>query len=275
MSLNSTNSDKVKRERAFLARTVKLITNSDWASIDWIMALEMFMFGDLLDNTPRLRRSQFFQDSDYPTIVYRVFKLAYEENPQRAISMALYVIKNDIKPDTEMIEQYPMIKAYLENKAADVSQIFPEIGDAGKYLDIEVFPDNFYKDLTDFINKCYMYGLYPAVVVFSRKLLENLLADLLRKKYGKHDVELFFDTSHNRFHIFNVLLKNFKDNMNDFKTIIPHLDHNFIDKIHMFRESGNSAAHTLEIRLSKDEIDNNRDELEFIVKTLIRLYNNL
>ncbi|WP_287586593.1 hypothetical protein [Candidatus Borrarchaeum sp.] len=275
MPLNSTNSDKVKMERAFLARTVKLITDLDWDAVDWVMALEMFMFGDLLDNTPRLRRSQYFKDPDYPEIVYRVFKHAYEENPPRTISMALHVIQNDIKPDNEVLERYPLIKAYLENKVADVSQIFPEIGVPVKYLDIEVFPDSFYGDLTDFINKCYMYELYPAVVVFSRKLLENLLVDVLRKKYGRHDVELFFDINHNRFHIFNILLKNFKDHINDFKPIIPHLDHNFIDKINIFRESGNSAAHTLEVHLSKGEIDNNKDELEFVVKTLIRLYNNL
>ncbi|MFX1518703.1 MAG: hypothetical protein ACFFCD_02100 [Promethearchaeota archaeon] len=191
MPLNSTNSDKVKMERAFLARTVKLITDFDWDAVDWVMALEMFMFGDLLDNTPRLRRSQYFKDPDYPEIVYRVFKRAYEENPPRAISMALHVIQNYIKPDNEMLERYPLIKAYFENKVADVSQIFPEIGVPVKYLDIEVFPDSFYRDLTDFINKCYIYGLYPAVVVFSRKLLENLLVDLLPIFYLKQTILAF------------------------------------------------------------------------------------
>jgi hypothetical protein len=49
MSLNSTNSDKVKLERAFLAQTVKLITDFDWDAVNWVIALEIFMFGDLLN----------------------------------------------------------------------------------------------------------------------------------------------------------------------------------------------------------------------------------
>ncbi len=94
----------------------------------------------------------------------------------------------------------------------DFSQLLPKIGVSfTKYLDISDVPDPFYRDLIDLINKCYSYGIYPAVLVFSRKLLENLLVDILRKKYGMQNVELFFDTKRRRFRSFNELLKNFEE----------------------------------------------------------------
>lgn len=89
------------------------------------------------------------------------------------------------------------------------------------------------------------------------------------------NIELFFDTKHRRHHSFNVLMKNFVDKIEDFKIIIPSLDHNFINTINKFRESGNSAAHTLEMSVKKEEIDDVRDDLMFVIKTLVRLWKNI
>lgn len=273
-----TNLSQAKKvEQAFLAHTAKMIADVAWHDINWDLILGMFAFSDILEKVPRLVRSQQWGDPDYPENVHKVFRLAYEEDPRRAISMAIYIIQNEIKPSTDTLEKYPIVKAYLENKeGADFSQIFPKVGVyTPKYLDITEVPDDFYKDLIDLINKCYAYGIYPAVLIFSRKLIENLLVDILRRKYGMRNVDLFFDVKHGRFHGFNILLKNFESRIDEFKPIIPSLDRDFINKINEFRESGNSAAHALEIYVKKDEIDNSKDKLEFLVKTLIRLYKNI
>jgi len=51
-----------------------------------------------------------------------------------------------------------------------------------EYLLIQVFSDEFYKILVQNINLAYRYGLYTAAMVLIRKILENLLIDILRKK---------------------------------------------------------------------------------------------
>ncbi len=265
-------------EKAFLAQAAKLISDTAWYDIDWNIVLNMFMFGNLLEDVPRLVRSQSFGDSDYPSNVYRTFELAYDIDPKRALAMIVYILK-DIKVEEDMVNKYPAIKAVLKNKEMeDLSQLFSKISytlTESKYLDITEYPDDFYRDLVELINKCYIYGIYPAVYIFSRKLLENLLIDILRKRYGMRNIGLFFDTKHRRHHSFNVLVKNFVEKIEDFKIIIPSLNHEFIKKVNKFRESGNSAAHTLEMTIKREDVDSVRDDLTFVIKTLIRLWRNI
>jgi len=274
---NKTNQNE-KVEKAFLAQAAKLISDEAWYDVDWNIVLNMFMFGNLLEDVPRLMRSQSFGDPDYPSNVLYTLESAYEIDAKRTLAMIVYILK-DIGIKEETINKYPAIKAILKNREIkDLSSLFPEISytlTETKYLNITEYPDDFYKDLVELINKCYIYVIYPAVYVFSRKLLENLLIDILRKKYGMENIDLFFDTKHRRFYSFNVLMRNFVDKIEDFKIIIPSLDHNFINIINKFRESGNSSAHTLEISVKKEEIDDVRDDLMFVIKTLIRLWKNI
>ena len=99
--------------------------------------------------------------------------------------------------------------------------------------------------------------------------------DILRKKFGMTNVNMFYSTTNRRFHGFNRLLKNFNDNIDSFKLVTPSLDHEFIKKLDTFRETGNSSAHTLEIHRKETDILNKKDDLEFSIKTLVRLYKNL
>jgi len=269
------SSDKEKLDKAIIAQTVDILSSEEcWNGVDWRITLEMFMFGHLLDKVPRLLRSQFFHDDDYPNNVLRTLKYAYEENPQIAMQMIRYILEKLRDQLGESIfTRYPLVKAFLERNESELPVIFPTT--ETKYLDVSNVPDPFYRDLIDLINKCYSYGIYPAVLVFSRKLLENLLVDILRRKYGMQNVELFFDAKRRRFRSFNELLKNFEEGLDDFKVIMPHLNRDFIRKINTFREAGNSSAHTLELNIQKSWLDENRDELEYVVKTLIRLYNNI
>jgi len=270
--------EKERLEKAFLSQAAKLIVDKAWYDVNWEIYFRMFMFDfdEILRHVPRLVRSQTFGDSDYPNNVYRALELAYRIDKQKVIAMIIYILR-DIEINEEELTKYPAVKAFLENKdLADFSQLLPKI-DASltQYLDISIVPDPFYRDLIDLINKCYSYGIYPAVLIFSRKLLENLLVDILRRKYGMRNVELFFDTKRRRFRSFNELLKNFEEKLNDFIPIIPHLDTGFIRKVNIFREAGNSSAHTLELSIQKDWLDEHRGDLEYIVKTLIRLFNNI
>ncbi|MBT7102466.1 hypothetical protein HN935_03050, partial [archaeon] len=57
------------------------------------------------------------------------------------------------------------------------------------------FEDIFYKNLSNEINKCYKIGSHTSVFVLSRKLIENLLIDTLRKKYPineNNNIEIYY-----------------------------------------------------------------------------------
>jgi hypothetical protein len=276
--------DRERLERAFLAQATELIVNSGtW--IDWDRYFEMFGFNfDEIEQHVgnRLMRSQYWGDHDYPMRVYDALKFAYKKDPQMAIGLVVYILQEVIKPDEEKLEKYPAVKAFLGNKGiTDFSQLLPKVGlSLINYLDISDFPDPFYRDLIELINKCYSYGIYPAVLVFSRKLLENLLIDILRRKYGMENIDLFFDRHHCRFRNFNELLRNFKIKVKEdkeyFKAIVPDIE-DIIGKIDEFREKANATAHRLEdsIHIQKEWLDRNRENLNYIVKVLIRIYNNL
>ena len=75
----------------------------------------------------------------------------------------------------------------------------------------EKFDDFFYIRLKNEINIGYKFGLYSSVIVLSRKLVENLLIEILRKKYPRNkkgNLEFYYDTKRRRFHDFIVLLDN-------------------------------------------------------------------
>jgi hypothetical protein len=161
------------------------------------------------------------------------------------------------------------LSALIEHINSNELQILPE----NKYLDVKNLPDGFYEDLVFLINKCYLLGIYEAVQIFSRKLLENLLVDILRKKFSTRKIDLFFNTNSGRFHGFSTLLDNFKNNLDEFKPYSGALDHNFLEKIKRYKVFGDSSAHTLELNVKKEDLDNN--DLEYIINHLISIYNKI
>ena len=125
------------------------------------------------------------------------------------------------------------------------------------------------------INKCYSFGVYSAVRILNRKLLENLLIDLLRKKFGMTEIDLFFDTGKGRFHDFSILLKNMDVKLGDFKPISTALDSRLLKKINEFRDSGNSSAHTIELQIEKGELDISKEDIIFIARVLSKVIKSL
>jgi len=140
-------------------------------------------------------------------------------------------------------------------------------------LEIENVPDDFYRQLINLINDCYNKEVYAVVPVLIRKLLESLIVDILKSKYGHANVNMFFDSSNNKYFGFNRLLKTFEDNLNDFKVDMPSLDKRILREISRFREKGNTSVHVLELDINKDksELDRDKDAINYIVKLLIRL----
>jgi len=231
---------------------------------------------DLRDN-PRLVRSQTFMDDDYPTCVLRFLTDVYERSPEDG----KFVISRIVQDGDEQEALDPQYRPAFETlgiipKSGVPTPILPSIMST-KYLDIEIFPHDFYKELAEQINACYQYRLYSAAQILIRKLLENCLIDILRKRYGMPNVKLFYDTSRGRFHDFSMLLETVHNKIADFVHVRDSFNEDLIRRINIFREQGNSSAHNinLDVDTVRRELDESRSELNFIVKSLFRTISNL
>lgn len=153
-------------------------------------------------------------------------------------------------------------------------QILTSVRKLPKYLDIE-FNEYFYNNLRDEINSTYKFGMFTSTMFLSRKLLENLVIDILRKKFPAStsgNLDLYFNSTQRRFNDFTILLKNLEDKKEEFgvdKDIVAE----FISLIKPFRPRANSNAHSIII------IGNEDDLLKFDVPKmsalLLRLQKNL
>lgn len=231
---------------------------------------------DLKEN-PRLVRSQMFMDDDYPACVLRFLEGVYKKSEDDVKFVISRIVRDGDEQDALDPEYRPAFEALeIIPKSGVETPVLPSIIRT-KYLDITKFPHDFYKELTEQINTCYQYALYPTAQILIRKLLENCLIDILRKRYGMTNIDPFYDKCRGRFHDFSKLLNTTSNNIKDFVYVKDSFNVNLIKRINGFREQGNSSAHNinLDTQTIMSELDRNRSELNFIIKSLFRTIDNL
>ena len=242
---------------------------------NWVLMADLVDY-DLHEN-PRLVRSQGFGDSDHPACVLKFLKDVYKHNPEDAKFVISRIVRDGDEQDVLEPEYRPAFESLgIIPESGATTPILPSII-AAKYLDIENFPHEFYKELAEHVNVCYRYGLYPAAQILIRKMLENCLIDILRKRYGMTNVKLFYDTHRGRFHDFSILITTALNKIGDFVHVKDSFNENLLKQINNFREQGNSSAHNinLDIQVVREELDTNRNKLSFIIKSLFRTISNL
>ena len=268
-----------KYDRILLAQVAKLV-HEHWWEIPWTIYAQMYGFEEKIKELPRFLRSQIFRDPDYPENVLTFFNKSYNEAPERAISMTIVIVRDMIKEskikERDLEREYPIVHTYLKGELKIPLLELAKIQAIPDYLELSTFPDDFYKKLTENINLSYRYGLYTSTLILVRKFLENLLIDILRKKYGMRNLELFFDKHHGRFRMLNELIKSFETKLSELRLIEPRVSE-ITDKLKKLREEGNAAAHALEteIRLQREDLDNIKNDVYFLIASLIRIYNNI
>ncbi len=108
------------------------------------------------------------------------------------------------------------------------------------------YPIIFYDLLEDEINLAFSnLGLPNAVLVLSRKLIENLVYNLLEYRFKGPGIDLYYDTSQRRAHDFSILLDNLKKHRSEFEPDQQeHIDR-FLKILSDtdFRREANSKAH--------------------------------
>jgi hypothetical protein len=202
-----------------------------------------------------------------------------EKNPKQILLYIKHFLKKlTSKLDDEILNDYPTINEYIQNgfKLNDEQQVKME--EYLKYEDFK-FPDSFYKDLIDEINKCYGIGAYSAVRILTRKLLENLLIDIF--KTAKLEKEKYYDGSRNEFRAFSKLIKLLELELSqNSKKLHGYLFNNeitdLIEYLENFRKKGNSNAHSIIVKTRKEDIEEEKEDLIHVIRILIeRIYLNL
>lgn len=127
----------------------------------------------------------------------------------------------------------------------------------GSFIEVTDVEIGFYETLIRDINKCYRIGVDDATFVLTRKLIENLVIDLLKRKYGntKEGKEMFFDIEKRQFRKFSDILEKLEENMGDFEHFSNRLDEEVVSDMDEFRESANSDAHSVKVDRTNDEME--------------------
>ncbi len=140
-------------------------------------------------------------------------------------------------------------------------------------LFIRTTSKEFYKvDHVEEINRAYTYRCYTACFVLSRKVVENLVIDVLRTRFPpgpRGNLDLYFDASQSRYRDFGILLKNLSDHRKDFGP-----DSSLVERIvglaTPFKKEANDKTHSwYHIVKNREELD--RMQIQDIIDLLEQL----
>ncbi|MCL5099638.1 MAG: hypothetical protein M1158_00760 [Candidatus Marsarchaeota archaeon] len=131
-----------------------------------------------------------------------------------------------------------------------------------------------YENLKNEINKAYSYSLFTSALMLSRKLVENLLIDILRKKYpvAINGLDVYYITNKRRFKDFSVLIDELETRKANFAPDVPVVEV-ILTLIKPIRETSNSGAHSLTFYSNKNEVD--ALKIPELIERLIYLNNRL
>lgn len=149
----------------------------------------------------------------------------------------------------------------------------PSLKPVERYLDIDDPPSDMYRALVSEINQCFHSQSYSATIVLTRKLIENLLVDILRKKYGMSEIELFYIPAKRRFQDLSELIANLRSKIEDFGALGLQKKH--ITMIEKLREEANAKTHSILDHATREELQSLKASARNATKMLIAVRDSL
>jgi hypothetical protein len=138
-----------------------------------------------------------------------------------------------------------------------------------KFINVDSAPSRFYEPLITEINKSYTEDLCDSTLILTRKLLENLLIDILRSKFGpQNHLELYYNKDKRQFQSFSTLIENFENKSDQLEHYYSSETSDLIDKIGEFKANGDASAHSIETDLDKDDLEELSSEIDFLSRLL-------
>lgn len=172
----------------------------------------------------------------------------------------LYAVKNRQTVFGKLTKSEKAVLPIMEVEAPVRIRSIPKGGRKKKrtfsFIEYET-SDPFVKDHILEVNKAYTAGCYTAAFILCRKIIENLLTDIIKRKYGypkRETVELYFDTSRGRTRDFGEILTSLRNHAVDFvpeKALLERI----LNLSEKFREDANNKAHSWYHIVRKPELD--------------------
>jgi len=261
--------------QALIGQFTRFAVESDLNHNDWQGVAMEFGVHDIASNVHRFYRSWKWGDEDRQAHTNQFLRKVAEEDQDIALGI-MRRIYNTADPDPDTLQQYPALEVLEDDDREPAGITAPHISiHSEQFLDIDNIPGTFYPDLVENINQCYSIGVNDATLVLTRKLLENLLIDILQKQYGKQEIDLYYLPGNHRFQNFSTLIDNFEDNLNDFQHLSGGLDNDFIDELNAFRQDANAEAHSIETNITEEEIEDYREQARHAARVLFRVHQNI
>ena len=242
---------------------------------DWSLVTNEYGVANEAAKIDRFYRSWEWGDADRRTNTIQFLKKVYQEEEELALSIMKRVCELAGGLESEDLQKYPALQS-LEGERTDIAAGLPTLTTTTElFLDIEGVPNSFYADLIDNINQCYRIGVYDATFVLTRKLLENQILDLLRKECDSSEVDVYFVPENGRVRGFRALLEAFETRLDSYKPYSGGVDDELVRKIKRFKSPADAQAHTIEVSLSKQEVDELGNDAEHAVEILFRVLRNM
>jgi hypothetical protein len=188
---------------------------------------------------------------------------AVEFAKRRGFKLFRYLDDNNLK-SLQYLTEAPRIKTVIKTvtKSSRTKRL---INFRSKY------PEVFYDNLENEINIAYSNPKLPnATLMLCRKLIENLVYNLLEYKFQKKNIQIYFNTSKRRSHDFSILLDNLDSHKSDFELDQQDLIKSFLKLAQPFRRDANIKTHrVIEYLSNMSEI--NKFKIPDMVQILLKL----
>lgn len=258
-----------------MAQFSNFITDKDFTHHDWEMVTTEYAVHELATRQERFFRSWSFGDDDRVYRTLQFLTALYDRDEETALALMERVYSMVSGADSEELRRYPALES-LEDGQEDIVGSIPILEvTTDLFIDIDNTMDDFYDDLIKNINQCYRIGVYDGTFVLTRKMLENLVIDLLRKEYPKSYLQIYYNPNERRFRNFSSLLEVFEYRLKDFQSYSNGLDSDLILDIRQFKNTANAGAHSIVRNPRKEEIDDLGADAEHAAKVMFRTYRNM
>lgn len=250
---------------------VKYLYDTDWSLIATCCGVS-----EILNKYERVRRAQTFRDPDYGTAISRFLIDVFDHNESIGILLINEIISQGTFDEEKRSELEQILRFFGIGEAYNFDLLSTiNVSELEKFIELANYPDDFYKKLIDEINFQYSSKHPMSLSILIRKLFENLIIDILRKKYGTQELHQYYDTSKGRFHDFSLLLRNLDSKKSDFHHISANLDSAFISDLNKYRGYGNAGAHSIDVDLRIEHFTNEKTDINHKVAFLVRILNNI
>lgn len=242
---------------------------------DWEIVAMEFGVLDTAQNTKRFFRSYNWADEDMTRRTTQFLRKLRDQDEQLALDLMRRAYRKAGGADAETLQEYPALRT-LEDKSENIHTSLPHLPiNSEQFISIENISGSSYPGVIQNINQSYRLGIYDGALVLSRKLIESLLKDILRKKYGDQRLDLYYNTNRKEIRSFYKLKENFSNNISDFKPYSDEVSSEFIQALDSIRRTANKEAHSIETNITNNEMEKYSEQIEYVVKVLFRLRENI